>query len=97
MVWSADYFIPPVPNKSLPDPKAKSTESVAYNKAGVDSGEIIIRGGSHYDFDWIPSPGFGASLRGADEIAWYTTAWWRPDAARSGWLRYRGPQGLPVG
>ncbi len=72
---SADYFIPPVPNKSLPDPKAKSTESVAYNKAGVDSGEIIIRGGSHYDFDWIPSPGFGASLRGADEIAWYTTAW----------------------
>jgi dienelactone hydrolase len=72
---SADYFLPPTPNTSLPDPKAKSTESLAYSRAGVDSGEIIIRGGSHYDFDWIPNPGFAASLRGADEIAWYTTAW----------------------
>jgi dienelactone hydrolase len=72
---SADYFLPPYPNTSLPDPKAKSTESLHYSKAGVDTGEIIIRGGSHYDFDWIPNAGFGASLRGADEIAWYTTAW----------------------
>lgn len=72
---SADYFLPPTPNTSLPDPTAKSVESVAYSAAGVDSGEVIIRGGSHYDFDWVPNPGFPASLRGADEIAWYTTAW----------------------
>jgi dienelactone hydrolase len=72
---SADYFIPPVPNTSDPDPLAKSTESREYTKAGVDTGEIIIRGGTHYDFDWIPNPGFPASLRGADEIAWYTQAW----------------------
>jgi dienelactone hydrolase len=72
---SADYFIPPLPNTSDPDPLAKSTESLAYSKAGVDSGEIIIRGGTHYDFSFIPNPGFTASLRGADEIAWYTTAW----------------------
>jgi dienelactone hydrolase len=72
---SADYFIPPLPNTSEPDPLAKSTESLAYSKAGVDSGEIIIRGGTHYDFSFIPNPGFTASLRGADEIAWYTTAW----------------------
>src|SRR3954449_4859479 len=72
---SADYFIPPEPNTSDPDPLAKSSQSFKYSKAGVDTGEIIIRGGTHYDFDWIPNPGFPATLRGADEISWYTNAW----------------------
>ena len=72
---SADYFLPPTPNTSQPDPAAKTTESFAYSKAGVDTGEIIIRGGSHLDFSFIPNAAFGASLRGADLIAWYTTAW----------------------
>ncbi len=72
---SADYFIPPTPNTSDPDPLAKSTMSREYSQAGVDTGEIIIRGGTHYDFDWIPNDGFPATLRGADEIAWYTNAW----------------------
>jgi dienelactone hydrolase len=72
---AADYFLPPTPNTELPDPQAKSTESHAYSAAGVDSGEIIIRGGSHLDFSFIPNQAFGASLRGADEIAWYTSAW----------------------
>jgi dienelactone hydrolase len=72
---SADYFIPPEPNTSEPEPLAKSKESFAYSEAGLDTGEIIIRGGTHYDFSWIPNSGFPATLRGADEIAWYTTAW----------------------
>jgi dienelactone hydrolase len=72
---SADYFIPPTPNTSDPQPLAKSTASLEYSKAGVDSGELIIRGGTHYDFDWIPNAGFPATLRGADMITWYTTAW----------------------
>ncbi len=72
---SADYGLPPTPNTSLPNPLAKSRESLAYSEAGVDSGEIIIRGGSHLDFSFIPNQAFGASLRGADEIAWYTSAW----------------------
>jgi hypothetical protein len=72
---SADYFLPPTPNKELPDPQAKSRESHVYTAAGVDSGEIIIRGGSHLDFSFIPNQAFGASLRGADETAWYTSAW----------------------
>ena len=72
---SADYFLPPTPNLSQPDPEAKTARSVTYSDAGVDSGELIIRGGSHLDFSWIPNPAFGASLRGADEIDWYTTAW----------------------
>jgi dienelactone hydrolase len=72
---SADYGLPPLPNTGLPEPQAKSSESLAYSQAGVDSGEIIIRGGSHLDFSFIPNQAFGASLRGPDEVAWYTSAW----------------------
>jgi dienelactone hydrolase len=72
---SADYFLPPTPNTSLPDPNAKSTWSANYSKAGIDTGELIIRGGSHLDFSFIPNQAFGASLRGPDMIDWYTTAW----------------------
>jgi dienelactone hydrolase len=72
---SADYGLPATPNLSLPDPGAKSTQSRAYSAAGVDSGEIVIRGGSHVDFSFIPNQAFGASLRGPDMIAWYTSAW----------------------
>ncbi|MGZ4249492.1 MAG: hypothetical protein ACXVUE_14440 [Solirubrobacteraceae bacterium] len=72
---SADYGLPPTPNTSLPDPRAKEQESLAYTKAGVDTGELIIRGGSHLDFSFIPNQAFGASLRGPDMIDWYTSAW----------------------
>jgi len=72
---SADYGLPPLPNTGLPEPLAKSKESLAYSEAGVDSGEIIIRGGSHLDFSFIPNQAFGASVRGPDEIDWYTAAW----------------------
>jgi len=72
---SADYGLPASPNVSLPDPTAKEQESLAYTHAGVDSGEIVIRGGSHVDFSFIPNQAFGASLRGPDIADWYTTAW----------------------
>ena len=72
---SADYGLPPTPNVTVPDPGAKSVWSHAYTKAGVDSGQLIIRGGSHLDFSFIPNQAFGASLRGPDLTAWYTTAW----------------------
>jgi dienelactone hydrolase len=72
---SADYGLPATPNTSQPDPEAKTARSVQYTQAGVDSGEIIIRGGDHTDFSWIPNAAFSGSLRGADEINWYTSAW----------------------
>ncbi len=72
---SADYGLPPLPNTSLPSPEAKSTWSLAYSRAHVDTGEIIVKGGSHLDFSFIPNPAFGASLRGIDMITWYTVAW----------------------
>jgi hypothetical protein len=72
---SADYGLTPTPYTSDPNPLAKSTQSLAYTQAGVDTGELVIRGGSHYEFSFIPNVGFPATLRGADEVAWYTTAW----------------------
>jgi dienelactone hydrolase len=72
---SADYGLPATPHTSDPDPESKTARSVQYSAAGVDSGEIIIRGGDHLDFSWIPNAAFSGSLRGADEINWYTSAW----------------------
>jgi dienelactone hydrolase len=72
---SADYGLTPQPNTGDPDPLAKSQQSLAYSQAGVDTGELIIRGGTHYEFSFIPNVAFGGTLRGADMVAWYTTAW----------------------
>lgn len=72
---SADYFLVPQPYTTQPYPLAKSGGSLAFSAAGVDTGEIVIRGGTHYEFSYIPTPTFGATLRGIDVTAWYTTAW----------------------
>jgi hypothetical protein len=72
---SADYGLTPTPYTSDPDRGAKSTAAQQLAAAGVPSGELVIRGGTHYEFSFIPNPGFGATLRGEDLVAWYTTAW----------------------
>jgi dienelactone hydrolase len=80
---SADYGLPPTPNLELPKPRYKEAESLQYTKAGVDSGQIVIRGGSHLDFSFIPNLAFGASYYGADITDWYTTAWFDKYLKRS--------------
>jgi alpha-beta hydrolase superfamily lysophospholipase len=72
---SADYGLTPEVKTTEPDPRGKSLASRAFSKAGVDTGELVIRGGTHYEFSYIPTPTFGATLRGIDLSAWYTTAW----------------------
>ncbi|MCW3041166.1 MAG: hypothetical protein JWM31_3071, partial [Solirubrobacterales bacterium] len=72
---SADYGLTPQPNLSEPDPAAKSAGSRALSQAGVDTAEFVIRGGTHYEFSFIPNVAFGGSLRGEDMASWYTTAW----------------------
>lgn len=42
--------------------------------AGVDTGQIVIRGGDHLDFTDAPGS-LPATLRGLDMTAWYTNAW----------------------
>ena len=77
---SADYFLVPEPYTSDPDPQAKNQGYLAYKDAGVDSMEATIRGGTHYEFSFLPGntaayPFGTATLRGIDMVAWYSTAW----------------------
>ena len=77
-----DYGITPMPNLREPEPEAKTEAFDLYRAAGVDAGELVIRGGCHEESAFIPaavtspvSPIGCGSLRGNDLLAWYTTAW----------------------
>lgn len=72
---TGDYLLLPAPYPSAPDPSFKSRASRAISAAGVDSGQIVIRGGTHYEYMYYPSSLFPATLRGIDLTAWYTVAW----------------------
>ena len=77
---AADYHQPPESYTSDPDPQAKNHAFLAYKQAGVDSMQVNIRGGTHYEFSFLPGGAatypFGtATLRGYDLVGWYTTAW----------------------
>ena len=78
---SNDYGIAPQPFTADPDPQGKNGGFLAYREAGVDSGEIVIRGGCHEESAFIPVGLTGpypipcGTLRGGDLVAWYTTAW----------------------
>ena len=72
---SADYGLTPTPYASDPDRVSKSSAAQQIAAAGVPAGELVIRGGTHYEFSFIPNPAFGGTLRGEDLVAWYTTAW----------------------
>jgi dienelactone hydrolase len=74
---SDDYGLAPTPftEESQPEPASKNGASLALSAAGVDSGEISVRGGTHYEFSYIPNRGFGATHRGMDMADWYTLAW----------------------
>jgi hypothetical protein len=73
---SGDYLGPPSRYMAPPDPLAKSAGSRTYTAAGVDSGHITIRGGTHLEMSAIPASG-AATLRGIDLTTWYTVAWFK--------------------
>ena len=72
---SADYGLFREPLLAPPDPQGKSTASNEYSARGIDTAQINIRGGTHYEWSYIPNPYFGGTLRGMDMAAWYTAAW----------------------
>jgi dienelactone hydrolase len=77
---SNDYGIVQTPFLDDPDPEEKNAAFHAYRDAGVDSMELVIRGGSHEESAFIPGrvapvPLGSATLRGQELIGWYTTAW----------------------
>jgi dienelactone hydrolase len=70
-----DTFTGTEAKNSDPDPTEKSRGSLGFSAAGVDTGSIAIRGGTHFEYSYLPSRSFRATLRGIDLAAWYTTAW----------------------
>jgi dienelactone hydrolase len=79
MGMSNDYGLTPTPQVSDPDPEGHNDGFQAYKDAGVASMQVNRRGGSHFEYSFIPGMtvhSFGqATLRGMDMAAWYTTAW----------------------
>ena len=72
---SADYGLVQTPFTAEPNPQSKNSASNAYSAAGIDTAQLNWRGGTHYEWSYIPNPGFGATWRGMDMAAWYTAAW----------------------
>jgi hypothetical protein len=70
-----DTFTGTESKSSDPPPTDKSRGSIAFSKAGVDTGSIAIRGGTHFEYSYLPSRAFRATLRGIDLAAFYTNAW----------------------
>jgi pimeloyl-ACP methyl ester carboxylesterase len=70
---SADYYEAPQPYTSDPPPLDKDQGYAAYRRAGEDAMEVIVRGGTH--FEWSYAPGLPATLRGIDMATWYAQAW----------------------
>ena len=91
---SGDSFLGSSPSGERDD---KLGASAAFSKAGVDSGSITIRGGTHFEWSYLPSTTFKATLRGIDLASWYTTAWFdkyvkRDPSADQRLLSHRGRQ-----
>jgi len=72
---SNDYGLDVVPHTQKPDPQSKLRGFLSHVEHGVDSAQINIRGGTHFESAYIPNVKFGASLYGLDLTAWYTLAW----------------------
>jgi dienelactone hydrolase len=73
--FSNDYGLTPTPYNSDPNPEGPNTAFMAYQQAGVDAMQLNIRGGTHYEYSYIPGVEFDATLRGLDLAIWYTAAW----------------------
>ena len=72
---SGDYALFAGPYTAAPDPQSRNAASHAYSAAGVETMQLNIRGGTHFEFSYIPNAAFGATLRGIDMAAWYTQSW----------------------
>jgi dienelactone hydrolase len=76
---SNDYGLAATPNMSDPDPEGANGGFTDYKDAGIDSMQVNTRGGTHFEYSFIPGmtvhPLGLASLRGPDMAIWNTTAW----------------------
>jgi hypothetical protein len=75
---SNDYFFNPQAKTSVPDPHSGGLDGdngyQQYAKAGVDSMQVMIRGGTHLEYTYIPYT-LPASELGERVASYYTVAW----------------------
>jgi dienelactone hydrolase len=71
---TSDYLLEPNAYVAPPPPNDKGPASLSYSQLGLDAGSIVIRGGTHFEFNDAPIV-LPATLRGIDMVTWYTTAW----------------------
>ncbi len=67
--------VTPTPCTSPLDPQAANGASRTFSDADVPTGQINTRAGTHFESALIPNAIFPATLRGIDQLAWYTVAW----------------------
>jgi len=75
MGQAGDYYLTPTPYTSPPDPQGKNTGFNRWKAAGVDTYQVNVRGGTHYE--WSLLPGFPTTSWdwGNPMADHYTLAW----------------------
>jgi hypothetical protein len=76
MGQSADYFLTPRPHPEPPDPDAKAVGFERWHEAGVPACQLVVRGGTHYEWSRAPTfPAtpweFGNALADHYTVAWF--------------------------
>ena len=84
MGQSADYFLAPTPKSAPPDPETKLGGFETWREAGVPTYELVVRGGTHYEWSRIPtfpatSWSFGNALADHYSLAWLDRWLKRPE------------------
>jgi hypothetical protein len=84
MGQSADYFLTPAPKSSPPEPDTKVRGFEDWRAAGVPAYELVIRGGTHYEWSRLPtfpatSWTSGNALAEHYSVAWFDRWLKRPD------------------
>lgn len=71
MGQAADYYLTPTPYTSPPDPDGKRRGYLRWREAGVPTYQLVIQGGTHYEWSYLPT--------------FPSTAWGRPWSGQEGW------------
>lgn len=80
MGMANDYGLTQTPFTSSPNPEARASAFNEFAAAGVDAMQLVTRGGSHFEYSFIPGNTApdqlaNATYRGIDMATWYTIAW----------------------
>lgn len=88
MGQSGDYFLTPTPHEQPPDPDGKSRGFEDWRDADVPTYQLVVRGGTHYEWSLLPtfpatSWEFGNVLADHYTVAWFDR--WLKEPNESGY------------